>query len=125
MLKGEYKKVLFEIFEVLGFYEKEKEMALEGFKKKFSTEMLLKIENALTQDQRQWLAQTITNKEYDKQDPKISEIQQTIDTAIEKEELDKISRSVFKNILLSYTAFMSSRIDSEKGEKFRQIAEGF
>lgn len=125
MIKGEYKKVLWEIFDVLGFFEDEKEKALEGFKKKFANELLNKLLNAFSEDQRQWVSSTIAKNEYDKNDPKVADIQKTIELAFSKDEFDKISRSVFKKILTSYTEFMSSRVDIEKSEKLKKIAENF
>lgn len=125
MVKGEYKKVLFEMFEVLGFSENEKEMALEGFKKKFANEMLVKLQTVLSEDQRNWIAQTISKKEYDRDDPRIREIQQTINLALEKEELDKLNRQVFKRILAGYVSFMSQKIDPGKASEIQKIAEAF
>lgn len=125
MVKGEYKKVLWEVFDVLGFFEHEKEKALEGFKKKFANELLGKLQNVLSEDQRQWIAEVTAKKEYDKSDPKVQDIQKTIELAFEKDEFDKVSHSVFKKILTSYTDFMSSKIDTEKAEKIKKIAENF
>ena len=125
MVKGEYKKVLWDIFDILGFFEDEKQKALEGFKKKFANEMLNKLQNALSEDQRQWIATVIAKKEYDKSDPKFLDIHKTIELSFEKDEFDKISHNTFKKILVSYTDFMSSKVDPEKGEKLKKISEGF
>lgn len=125
MVKGEYKKVLWEVFDVLGFFDDEKEKALEGFKKKFANEMMGKLQNAFSEDQRQWLAATVAKKEYDKNDPKVAELQKTIEISFEKDEFDKISRSIFKKILVSYTDFMSARVSAEKAEKLKKISENF
>src|SRR5438105_4018012 len=120
MIKGEYKKVLWDVFDVLGFFEDEKLKALEGFKKKFANEMLNKLQNALSEDQRQWIATAIAKKEYDKNDPRFMDIHKTVELAFEKDEFDKISRNTFKNILISYTDFMSARVDTEKAEKLKK-----
>lgn len=125
MIKGEYKKALWEVFDILSFFEDEKEKALEGFKRKFANEMLNKLQNVLSDDQRQWIATAISKKEYDKNDPKFADIHKTIELAFENDEFDKISHSVFKKILVSYTDFMSARVDSEKSEKLKKIAGGF
>ena len=121
MIRGQYKKILWEIFDVLGFFEHEKERALEGFKKKFANALLMEIRSALSDDQRQWIANVASNKAYDKSDPKIKEIQQVINSAFPKEEFDKISHSVFKNILSSYISFMSQKVDAEKVRKLNDI----
>ena len=125
MIRGEYKKILWEVFGVLGFFEHEKEKALEGFKRKFASELLGKLQNALSDDQRQWIDATLARKEYDKDDPKVHDIQKTIELAFEKDEFDKICRSVFKKILISYTDFMSTKVDAEKSEKLKKISENF
>lgn len=125
MVHGKYKKVLWEIFDVLGFLENEKEMALEGFKKKFANELLSKVQGALSEDQRQWIAQAVAKKEYDKNDPNFNAIQKTIELAYSKEEFDKISGSVFKKILVSYVDFMSQKIDAQKAKKIQEIESSF
>lgn len=125
MVNGEYKKVLFEIFDVLGFFEPEKEKALEGFKKKFANELFNKLQHALSEDQRQWIAGVVAKKVYDKNDPKVNDIQKTIELAFSKDEFDKISRSVFKKILVSYVDFMSARVDTQKREKLKGTANNF
>ena len=125
MIRGEYKNILWQIFEVLGLFENEKEKALEGFKKKFANELLIELRSSLSVEQNQWITGTVVKKEYDKGDPKITEIQKTIDSAYSKEEFDKISRSVFKKIILSYNSFMSQKISSEKVEKLNKIGEAF
>lgn len=125
MIKGEYKKVLWDIFEILGFLEQEKEKALDGFKKKFASEMLKEFQSSFSTEQHQWLAQTIAKKEYDKNDPNISEIQKTINSAYSKDKMDEISGAVFKKILVSYVNFMVQKVDPEKGEQLKKIAESF
>lgn len=125
MIKGEYKKVLWDIFDVLGFFDEEKEKALEGFKKKFANELFNKLQYALSEDQRQWVSSAIAKNEYDKNDPKVHDIQKTIELAFSKDEFDKISRSVFKKILASYVNFMTQKVDSEKAGKLNKITESF
>lgn len=121
MIKGEYKKILWEIFDVLGFFEHEKEKALEGFKKKFASQLLMEIRGCLSDEQRDWIAGVAIEKKYDKTDPNIAEIQKTIDSAYPKEKLEKIGHSVFKNILSSYVNFMSQKVDEEKATKIKKI----
>lgn len=125
MIKSEFKKVLWEIFDVLGFFEHEKEKALEGFKRKFAGELLREMETSFTDDQRQWLDQVMTAGEYDKNHPRVAEIQKAIDFSYPPDKLEELSRQVFKRILASYVDFMSQKVDSEKGEKIKQIAESF
>ncbi|OGM96225.1 MAG: hypothetical protein A3B86_03735 [Candidatus Yanofskybacteria bacterium RIFCSPHIGHO2_02_FULL_38_22b] len=121
MIKGQYKKVLWEVFDVLGFLDDEKERALEGFKKKFASEMFKEVENNLSQNQRQWIAQVTAKKEYDKNDPVVSQIQETINSAYPEDELYQRSHKVFKKILSSYVDFMSQKVSSEKSEKLTSI----
>lgn len=122
MIKGQYKKILFDVFDVLGFMEDEKEKALDGFKKKFANGVLIEIKGSLSENQRQWIAEVATKKEYDKTDPKIVEIQKTIESIYPEEKMDEISKVVFKKILDSYVNFMSQKVDPEKGEKLGEIA---
>lgn len=125
MIKGQYKKVLFDVFDVLGFFDEEKEKALDGFKKKFANGIFVEIRNSLSEDQRQWVAKVAVKKEYDKTDPKIAEIQKTIESAYPEEKMDEISKKVFKTILTSYVTFMSQKIDPEKAEKLKEISDNF
>ena|SRR3989338_8524084 len=123
MIKGQYKKVLFDIFDVLGFLEHEKEKALDGFKKKFANGMLIEIRGSLSENQQQWIAEVAVKKEYDKTNPKIAEIQKTIESIYPKGKMDEISKKVFTAILTSYVDFMSQKVDPEKVEKLKKIAE--
>jgi len=125
VIKGEYKKVLLEIFDVLGYFEHEKEMALEGFKKKFANEMLKELHGILSEDQKKWLTQMIAVKEYDKNDPSFIGIQKTIDSTYTPEKLYELSRPVFKKIVNSYVSFVSSKITVEKAEKLNGILNKF
>lgn len=125
MIKGEYKKILWDIFDVLGFFDEEKEKALDGFKKKFANEMLKELQGSFSTEQHQWLTQAIAKKEYDKNDPKISDIQNTINSAYPKDKMDEMSSAVFKKILASYINFMVQKVDPEKVEKLKRIAGSF
>lgn len=125
MIKGEYGKILWDVFDVLGFFDEEKEKALDGFKKKFANEMLKELQSSFSTEQHQWLAQTIAKKEYDKNDPKISDIQNTINSAYPKDKMDEMSSAVFKKILTSYINFMIPKVDPEKVEKLKRIAGSF
>ena len=125
MIKGEYKKILFDVFDVLGFMEDEKEKALDGFKKKFANGVLVEIKGSLSESQRQWIAEVVVKKEYDKTDPKIIEIQKTIESIYPEEKMGEISKKVFKTILTSYINFMSQKVDLEKGDRLKKITESF
>ncbi len=125
MIKGEYKKILWQVFDVLGFLEHEKEKALEGFKKKFANELFKELEGTLSENQRQWIANAVAKKEYDKNDPSFYDIRKTIESVYPEEEFDKISRSVFKKIIVSYIDFMSQKIDGEKASKIKEIGDVF
>ena len=123
MIKGQYKKVLWDIFDVLGFMEDEKEKALDGFKRKFANGVFMEIKDSLSENQQQWIAEVVTKKEYDKTDPNILEIQKTIESIYSEEKMDEISKKVFKTILTSYVNFMSQKVDPEKSEQLKKIAE--
>jgi len=123
MIKGEYKKILFEVFDVLGFFDDEKERALEGFKKKFAGELLRELDDSLSDYQRRWLAEVTDKKEYDKNDPTVVEIQKSITLAYPGEEFYKKSRQIFKNILTSYVEFMSKKISRGKSEKLANLLD--
>ena len=125
MIKGQFKSILWEVFDVLGFLEHEREKALEGFKKKFANQLLMEIRDCLSDEQRQWIADVATKKEYGKSDPRVSEIQTTIDSAYPNEKIDEVSRRVFGGILASYINFMSQKVDAEKSEKLNKIKERF
>ncbi len=125
MIKGEYKRILWEIFDVLNFFEPEKEEALEGFKRKFANQLLMEIRGCLSDEQRDWIAGVAIEKKYDKNDPNVTEIQRVIDSAYPKEKMGQTSKMVFKKILASYVGFMSQKISTEKSEKLNQILNNF
>jgi len=120
-MKGEYKKILFDIFSVLEFTDSEKEKALETFKKKLAFELLNSIKSQLSQDQQDWLNRPAP----DVQDVKFAEIQQTVKSMHTEEEWQKITKPIFKNILEDYVAFMSQDLESDKVSRLKEISAGF
>lgn len=125
MIKGEYRKILYEVFDVLGFFESEKEEALEGFKRKFANELLKELWGSFTEDQQKWLNQTISSKNYDKNHFHVAEMQKIVDSTYPSDKLDELSRRVFKKILESYVNFMSQKVDNEKGYRLRKALNDF
>jgi len=109
------------MFDALGFFESEREKALEGFKKKFASQLLMEIRDCMSDEQREWIVKVATSKQYNKNDPKVAELQKVIDSFYPKEKMDEVSRKVFKKILESYVSFMSQKVDSEKSEKLNKI----
>ena len=79
MEKGEYKKVLSEIFDVLGFSEFEKEKATESFKKKLISDLFQSLKDKLPEDQQEWIKGQ--DKNTNPQDSHIPQIQETIKKA--------------------------------------------
>ena len=118
MIKGEFKKVLFDIFDVLDFSDAEKEKALETFKKKLAFELLKEVQGELPQDQQEWLSQANP----DIQDQKFNEIQEIIKNKYTKEQLYERTKPLFKKLLEDYVAFMSQGISIEEAAKLREIA---
>ncbi|MBI2674792.1 MAG: hypothetical protein HYX22_03625 [Candidatus Yanofskybacteria bacterium] len=118
MIKGEYKRVLFDIFDVLEFMQSEKEEALETFKKKLAFELLESVKGELPQDQQGWLSQAAP----DMGDPKFVEIQNTIKGMYTNEQLYEKSKPIFKKLLEDYVAFMSQGISIEEVAKLKEIA---
>lgn len=125
MIQGEFKKILFEMFDVLGFFDDEKSSALEWFKKKFAVELLNEFKENLSEDQRNWLIQAMLKDEFDKNDPTMVQVQEIINSYADKEEFNQITRKVFKKILTDYTNFMTQKVGPEKGEKLAQLLQGF
>lgn len=125
MIRGKYKKILWEIFDVLGFFEDEKERALDGFKRKFANQLLMEIRDCLSGEQREWIAQVVASRQYDKNNPKVAEIQKVIDLAYPREKMEEASEKVFKKILVSYIDFIVKKVDAENGKKIKEIADNF
>lgn len=117
MLRGEYKNILLEIFNVLGFSNTEKEEALQTFKKKIAFELLKSIQGELPQDQQDWLAK----ESQDMNDPVFSEIQKTIQGMYSQEVLFDKSKPIFKKLVLDYIEFMSNGLDSESAAKLKEV----
>lgn len=123
MIKGEFKKILWEVFDVLGFYETEKEKALEGFKKKFAYELLKATKESLPEEQQKLINRVVENKEeLSRDDVNILNFQEVFGAAYPEEKLSEISRKVFKQILGSYVDYMSSDLSEEGRNKLKDIS---
>ena len=116
-MKGEYKNILVEIFEVLGFSDAEKEEALQTLKKKLAFELLKSIQGELPQNQQDWLV----SGNGDINDPVFSEIQKTIQEMYGQEVLLEKSKPVFKKLVVDYVEFMSEGLDSESTAKLKEV----
>lgn len=122
MIKGEFKKILYEVFDVLGFYETERQRALEGFKKKFAYELLKATKDSLPEEQQKLITRAIVNKEeLDRNDPDVLNFQKVFNATYSDEKLSEISHPVFKRILSSYIDFMSSDLSEEDKNKLKEI----
>jgi len=124
-MKGEYKNILFDIFDVLGFSDAEKEKALGAFKKKLAFGLLNSIKGELPQDQREWLNQASLSAGWagpDVQDPKFSEIQETIKNKYTKEQLYERTKPLFKKLLDDYVNFMSQGLSAEESSRLKEVA---
>ena len=123
MQKREFKKILFEIFDILEFSEEEKQEALESFKKKLANDLFDSVKRELPQEQQSWIKDHMNSA--NSRDPKIAEIQNTIKNLYPQEVLYEKSRAVFKKILEEYINFMSRELDlgQEKTARLREIAE--
>lgn len=120
MVKGEFKQILFEIFDVLGFSDTEKSKATESFKKKLAPELLKELRGKLPQEQQTWIDELQTQSP-SPTDPKILQIQNTISQLYSEEELNERSKTVFKRILKDYIVFMSSGLEPEQVSKLNDI----
>ena len=123
MVKGEYKKILLEVFDVLGFSEAEKEEALMDIKKKFASEMLKAVQGGLPQEHQDWISNNLSNSEPD--GTKAKEIHDAIKGIYTEEQLDKISHEIFGQILESYTSFMSKNLNADKIFEIDEIVSKF
>jgi len=121
MVSEEYKQILFKIFELLSFSEGEKFTALETFKRKLSSEVLLSIQAELPKDQQDWLRENISSA--NTQEPMIAEIGKFVHDKYTKEELHEKARPLFKKVLEDYIAFMSQGLEAEKTEKLKMVVE--
>lgn len=120
MIKGEYKKILFEVFDVLGFSDTEKEKAIESFKKKLAFELYGLIQGELPQEQRSWIEEFKTSSPLST-DPKVLEIQNTISQLYSQEELHKKLTGILKGVLEDYINFMSSGLEPEKTSRLNDL----
>lgn len=115
-MKGEYKNILVNIFDVLGFSDMEKEGALQTFKKKLAFELLKSIQGELPQNQQDW----IVKGSGDMTDSVFSEIQKTIGEMYSQEVLYEKSKPLFKKLVLDYIEFMSEGLDPESTAKLKE-----
>ena len=123
MIKGELKKILWEVFDVLGFYENEKEKALEGFKKKFAYELLKATKDSLPEEQQKLATRAIENKEeLNRDDPNVISFQKVFSEVYPEKKLSEISKQVFGRILSSYVNFMSSDLSEDDKTKLKEIS---
>ena len=122
-MKGEYQKILYDIFAVLEFSDEEKAHALESIKKKLAYDLLMSLKGELPGEQQKWLDDNL--KTADSSDPKVVEIQDTIQNTHSLDELREKSHNVFKQILVDYVTFMSRDLSYEKQSQLNAIVEGF
>ena len=120
-MKGEYKKVLYDIFDVLELPEEDRSHALESVKKKFANDFLVSMQGDLPHAQQKWLEQNI--KTASANDPKVIEIQDTIQNMHSLDELRIMSHKVFKEILENYVDFMSKSLSNEKQSQLNDIVD--
>ena len=124
MIKGDYKKVLWQIFDVLGLTESEKEYGAEKFKKHFAADLLKLLQERLSQEHKNWIDENLNNQSINS--AKALEIQSAIRGAFTGDEIDKLSYSAFKAILIRYSSSISQKLgDTEKVKKINSIAESF
>ncbi|MDP3792220.1 MAG: hypothetical protein Q8Q89_00665 [bacterium] len=124
MIKGELKKILWEVFDVLGFYENEKERALEGFKKKFAYELLKATKDSLPEEQQKLATRAIENKEeLNRDDPNVISFQKVFSEVYPEKKLSEIGKQVFGRILSSYVDFMSSDLSEDDKTKLKEITD--
>ncbi len=123
MQKREFKKTLFEIFEILEFSEEEKQEALESFKKKLANDLFDSVKMELHEEQQIWIKDHMTSA--NSRDPKIAEIQNAIRALYSAETIHEKSRRAFKRILEEYINFMYRELDlgQEKTARLREIVE--
>ena len=55
MIKGEYQKILLEVFDVLNLSDDDQLKSLDGFKRKLANDLLAALSDALSEEQREWL----------------------------------------------------------------------
>ena len=123
MIRGDYKKVLLQIFDVLGLTEPEREEAAEKFKKLFAADLLVPLQDRLSREDQEWIIENMNNIDIDRD--RALEIQRAIKNAFSEEEIDRLSRDTFKVILVRYTSFMINKLDQEKSSQIRRIVDSF
>src|SRR3989338_7618629 len=108
MIKGEYKKILFEIFDALEFSDDEKTAALKTFKKRLANELLKSITGGLSEELQKLIKDN--SSVTDAEDPKILELRGKLAQFYKKEELQEKSRPIFKKILKEYVEFVANAL---------------
>lgn len=120
-MKGEFKQILLQVFDVLGFSDTEKEKALESFKKKLAAELLNSMKDKLSAEQQEWVKNQSGGAGISQDDPKIAEIQQTIRGLYSEEELHQKSKEIFRKLLREYVQFMSSGLEADSVSKLNNL----
>ena len=120
---GEYKKILFEIFDVLGLSQDEKIGATDIFKKKLAAELLATIKPQLSSEYQQWIADHL-REQPNASNPKALEIKNKIAEMFPEKEFASMSRGAFKKLVQDYVNFMSEGLSSEKAAKIQEIVDG-
>ena len=101
MIRGDYKKVLWQIFDVL----------------------VVPLQDRLSREDQEWIIENMNNIDIDRD--RALEIQRAIKNAFSEEEIDRLSRDTFKVILVRYTSFMINKLDQEKSSQIRRIVDSF
>lgn len=125
MEKGEFKRILFEVFDELSFTEQEKQAALESFKKKLAGSLFEAVRGALSEEESAWVLSHADSGLFDPADSKVSEIRESIKELYAEEALQERSRQLFKKIVVDYVDFMSRELGLDQGKRGRleKIAE--
>lgn len=123
MGNGEYKKVLYEMFDVLGFSDEQKAGALETFKRRLMTELFTSVQDALSDETRTWLAEH--GNELTGEEPELAQVRKKIREVHTDQELLEKGRVLFKGLITDYAQFMSRDLSGEDTTKLKGIAENF
>lgn len=115
MQKGDYKKILFQVFDEFEFSESEKQLALEDFKKKLAFELFASVKDELSGEEQAWVEKHLDR--VDPQDPKILEIQNAIRALYTPDVLEAKTRPLFKHMLSGYIDFMSRELGLSEEKK--------
>ena len=116
----EAKKVLADIFDVLGFSDSEKKEAMLDFQKKVAAEILRSVQDKLPQEQRDFIVKGGVALN-DPQNPMVGVVRETLKGLYSVEEYRAKGKEILYKLLPVYADYMGQDLSEEGKMRLKNI----